>query len=60
MIGGQGEKKTLRLMAEHAEMANFTSGFDELPRKLEVLAGHCADVGPRHGHDQQDLALHRA
>jgi F420-dependent oxidoreductase-like protein len=45
MIGGQGEKKTLRLMAEHAEMANFTSGLDELPRKLEVLAGHCADVG---------------
>ena len=45
MIGGQGEKKTLRLMAEHAEMANFTAGFDELPRKLEVLAGHCADVG---------------
>ena len=32
-------------MAEHAEMANLTSGFDELPRKLEVLAGHCADVG---------------
>ena len=45
MIGGQGEKKTLRLMAQHAEMANFMSGFDELPRKLEVLAGHCADVG---------------
>jgi F420-dependent oxidoreductase-like protein len=45
MIGGQGEKKTLRLMAEHAEMANFTSGSDELPRKLEVLAQHCADVG---------------
>ena len=45
MIGGQGEKKTLRLMAQHAEMANFTSGFDELPHKLEVLAAHCADVG---------------
>jgi alkanesulfonate monooxygenase SsuD/methylene tetrahydromethanopterin reductase-like flavin-dependent oxidoreductase (luciferase family) len=45
MIGGQGEKKTLRLMAEHAEMANFTSGIDEIPRKLEVLAQHCADVG---------------
>jgi alkanesulfonate monooxygenase SsuD/methylene tetrahydromethanopterin reductase-like flavin-dependent oxidoreductase (luciferase family) len=45
LIGGQGEKKTLRLMAEHAEMANFTSPFDELPRKLEVLQGHCEAVG---------------
>ncbi len=45
MIGGQGERKTLRLMAQHAEMANLTAGIDELPRKLEVLAGHCADVG---------------
>jgi F420-dependent oxidoreductase-like protein len=45
MVGGQGEKRTLRIMAEYAEMANFTSGYDELPRKLEVLAAHCADVG---------------
>ena len=45
MIGGQGEKKTLRMMAQYAEMANFTSGFDELPRKLDVLAAHCADMG---------------
>lgn len=45
MIGGQGEKKTLRLMAEHAEMANFTSGPSELPRKVEVLLQHCQDVG---------------
>ena len=45
MIGGSGEKKTLRFMAQHAEMANFTAGYDELPRKLEVLAGHCADAG---------------
>lgn len=45
MIGGQGEKRTLRLMAEHAEMANLISDFVDLPRKLEVLAGHCADVG---------------
>src|SRR5436190_804049 len=45
MIGGSGEKKTLRMMAQYAEMANFTAGYDEIPRKLEVLAGHCADVG---------------
>ena len=45
MIGGQGEKKTLRLMAQHAEMANIIAGVDELPRKLDVLAAHCADVG---------------
>jgi F420-dependent oxidoreductase-like protein len=45
MVGGQGERRTLRIMAEHADMANFTSGYDELPRKLDVLASHCADVG---------------
>jgi len=45
MIGGSGEKKTLRLMAQYAEMANFTSGLDEIPHKLEVLARHCDDVG---------------
>ena len=45
MIGGQGEKKTLRLMAQHAEMANLISGRDEIPHKIEVLEAHCADVG---------------
>ncbi|HEY2813519.1 MAG TPA: LLM class F420-dependent oxidoreductase [Acidimicrobiales bacterium] len=45
MIGGSGEKKTLRFMAQYADMANFTAGFDELPHKLEVLAKHCSEVG---------------
>jgi F420-dependent oxidoreductase-like protein len=45
LIGGSGERKTLRLMAQYASMANFTVGIDEIPRKLEVLAGHCAEVG---------------
>jgi F420-dependent oxidoreductase-like protein len=45
MVGGQGEKRTLRIMAQYAEMANFTSGYDEIPRKLEVLQAHCSDLG---------------
>jgi F420-dependent oxidoreductase-like protein len=44
MIGGQGERKTLRMMAQHAEMANLIAPRDQLPRKLEVLAAHCADM----------------
>ncbi len=45
MVGGQGEKRTLKIMAQYAEMANFTSGYDELPRKLDVLRAHCSDLG---------------
>ncbi len=45
MIGGSGEKKTLRLVAKYADESNLTSGSDELPRKLEVLAGHCEKIG---------------
>ena len=45
MVGGSGEKKTLRLMAERADMANFTASIDEVPRKLSVLARHCDRAG---------------
>ena len=51
MVGGSGERKTLRHMARDAEMANLTAGRSELPRKLEVLAGHLADAG----RDRADL-----
>jgi alkanesulfonate monooxygenase SsuD/methylene tetrahydromethanopterin reductase-like flavin-dependent oxidoreductase (luciferase family) len=33
------------MMAQYAEMANLIAPRDELPRKLEVLAAHCADMG---------------
>ena len=47
MIGGMGEKKTLRLVARYADACNlFAHGGTELIRhKLDVLKGHCEDVG---------------
>jgi len=44
LIGGGGEKKTLRLVAQYADACNLFAGPD-VERKLDVLRGHCADVG---------------
>lgn len=44
LIGGSGEKKTLRLVAQYGDACNLFPGPD-LARKLDVLRGHCADVG---------------
>jgi F420-dependent oxidoreductase-like protein len=45
MIGGQGEKKTLRMVAQYADESNLTGDVASIPRKLEVLAGHCERLG---------------
>ena len=45
MIGGGGEKKTLRTVARHADGWNVSGPVDEMKRKVDVLAAHCADVG---------------
>jgi F420-dependent oxidoreductase-like protein len=44
LIGGSGEKKTLRLVAQYAQACNLFPG-PELARKLDVLRGHCEAVG---------------
>jgi F420-dependent oxidoreductase-like protein len=44
MIGGMGEKKTLRLVARYAQACNFFPTPD-MPRKLEVLRAHCEAEG---------------
>jgi alkanesulfonate monooxygenase len=44
LIGGGGEKKTLRLVAQYAQACNLFAGPD-LARKLDVLRGHCEAVG---------------
>lgn len=45
MIGGGGEKKTLRLVAEYADESNLICDPAEVPRKLDALAGHCEALG---------------
>lgn len=46
MIGGGGEKKTLRMVAQYADESNLQSGgTDEIPRKLDALAEHCDRLG---------------
>jgi F420-dependent oxidoreductase-like protein len=45
-IGGSGERRTLRIVAEHADGWNtFLMSEDEYRHKLDVLEGHCRDVG---------------
>ncbi len=45
MVGGSGEKRTLRLVAQYADMCNIHGSPDTVRRLLGVLHAHCADVG---------------
>lgn len=46
LIGGSGEKKTLRLVAQYADACNlFPFPPEEMARKIAVLDGHCENVG---------------
>jgi alkanesulfonate monooxygenase SsuD/methylene tetrahydromethanopterin reductase-like flavin-dependent oxidoreductase (luciferase family) len=45
MIGGSGERKTLRTVARYADMWNAMGSVDKLRHKDEVLRRHCGDVG---------------
>jgi alkanesulfonate monooxygenase SsuD/methylene tetrahydromethanopterin reductase-like flavin-dependent oxidoreductase (luciferase family) len=45
MIGGSGEKKTLRTVARHADMWNGMGTLETMRRKTEVLLAHCAAEG---------------
>jgi alkanesulfonate monooxygenase SsuD/methylene tetrahydromethanopterin reductase-like flavin-dependent oxidoreductase (luciferase family) len=45
MIGGSGEKKTLRTVAKYADMWNAMGPLEVMTHKVEVLRGHCDAVG---------------
>jgi F420-dependent oxidoreductase-like protein len=45
LIGGSGERRTLRLVARYGDMSNWWGSLDELKHKDEVLARHCEAEG---------------
>jgi len=46
MIGGTGEKRTLRLLARHGDIGHwFGAGLDEIKRKKEIFERHCETEG---------------
>lgn len=45
MIGGSGERKTLRTVARYADQWNAMGSVEKLRHKVEVLRGHCEAVG---------------
>jgi F420-dependent oxidoreductase-like protein len=45
LVGGSGERRTLRLVAQYADACNLFGDAATIRRKLEVLERHCQDVG---------------
>jgi F420-dependent oxidoreductase-like protein len=47
LIGGSGEKRTLKLVAKYADACNLFGrmGIGELRRKLDILKGYCQEIG---------------
>jgi F420-dependent oxidoreductase-like protein len=45
LIGGGGERKTLRLVAQYADACNIVGTLDDVAHKIDVLRRHCDSVG---------------
>ena len=57
MIGGSGERKTLRFVARYAQSCNLFGGPD-LAHKLDVLRAHCATEGRNYDDIEKTVAFH--
>ena len=59
MIGGGGEKLTLKVVAKHADWWNMpNASVEKFKHKLEVLESHCERVGRNPPEDKEDLRKH--
>ena len=56
MIAGDGEKKTLRLVARYADACSLRPG-PQVPEKLDVLRRHCEAEGRDHGEIEKTCAF---
>jgi F420-dependent oxidoreductase-like protein len=45
LIGGSGERKTLRMVAQYADAVNIIAAPGDIPHKIDVLRKHCDDLG---------------
>ncbi len=60
MIGGSGEKKTLRMVAQYAQACNIFGDADTLRAKLAVLKDHCERLGRDYSAiDKTVIMMHR-
>ena len=45
LVGGSGEKRTLKIVAKYADACNLFGSTDTVKRKLNILKEHCKTVG---------------
>jgi alkanesulfonate monooxygenase len=58
MVGGGGERKTLRLVAQYADACNVFGGPTALHHKFQVLAEHCSALGRRFDEIERSTLQH--